>query len=239
MKKLITTFLAIVCVITSVCMLTACNDRTPYYNKTFTFTGEQSIDWNGKNFADNYGDLGVDVSQKQLIEKYWDKIDFSKTGISSATNADDLIKKIESAKTYAVLKDVSLSFTGKDELQLTITLPAEFASWGYGETVMMPFAETQSQLNAIKPQELNLTIYEEDLGYNGIGVKSIGDRTIVVTFSVSYVDVNLEITSYNNTDYAALNSITTHSLRPTLMDESGNTVIEIATRPIYNLTDNK
>lgn len=93
MKKLISTVLTLIFVITCVCALSACGDeRIPYYSKTFTLTGEQSIDWNDKNYADNYGDWGVDVSQKQLIEAYWDQIDLSKTDLTAA-NADEMISK--------------------------------------------------------------------------------------------------------------------------------------------------
>lgn len=242
MKKLISTVLAIICAITCVCLLSACDDeRTPYYNKTFTFTGEQSIDWNGKNFADNYGDLGEDVSQKQIIEQYWDKIDLSNNDLTAA-NADELISKIDGVKVFTDLQGLSLSFTDKDNLQLTVTMSAELKDWGYGDKITMPFAETQQKLNTIKPQGLDgYNIGEESLGYSGVGMKTEGDKTLVVYFSISYVSVYLEIASYSKTEYGweTKSVISTEMLKPELRDKDGQTVIKIAARPKYDLADNK
>lgn len=244
MKKFVSTALAVILIAACVGALAACN-KDVYYNKTFTFTGEHKIDWNLKNYFDNYvQDWDKETSQKAIIEKHWDKIDFSKS-YTSAENVDDLIAKINNAKIFDSLKGLSFSFGSKDDLNLTLTLPTAFSDWGFGSSVTMPFAETQEQLDAIRTDWFNVdaTIDGTDrMGYSGIGIKVEGDKAITVSFFFTEIGgAYFEIQCYSKTEFGhdVTHSLSVVEMRPSLKDANGNSILDVAAQPVYTLTDNK
>lgn len=244
MKKLISAIVAILCCAMCCLSLAACANDTPYYNKKYTFTGEQEINWNAKNYFDNYsGDLDKEMSQKQILEKHWDKIDFSKSDIPSASSVDDLIAKIDATKIFDSIKGFAFSFSGKEDLKLTLTLPETYSDWGFGSEITMPFAETQSKLNQIRPQWLDngAAITEENFGFLGIGIKEDGNKAIEVSFSVSSVTVYFNICCYakNAEGYDNTAWLGSYNLQPTLKDADENDIITVSAHPQFTLTDNK
>lgn len=239
----VATALACAGVLACICALSACGDgRETIYNKTFTLTGGHTTDWTGKNFSDNYGELGEDISQKRIVETYWDKIDWSASGIEdSLANADALIAYVDAAPIFKELEGLTFSFTGKDDLKLTLTLPESLSDWGYGTSVEMPFAETQEKFN-----ELGVSLtwnggsvtpyFSDETGFGGYGVKEEANGFFFVEFKVGYNGIQFSFVKIVN-DVRTVDR-NSRGMCPTLISKEGSTIIQISLYPKYTATKN-
>lgn len=258
-KKLVPLIMALVCAVVCTVSLAACGskDNDPYYNKTYTLTGGAVIDWTSKDFADNYKYAMTNVSQKQILETYWDKIDWDRTlrhveNPPAHGSIDELIasfKDIEE-KGYEPYAGLKFSFSGKDDLKLTLTLNEFFTdklglSAYYDAELTMPFAETPEQFEAIKPQ----TKYESPISYDGEGYYGAGvyegkdDHVLVVEFYVEKYVKNLHITirdvvvgtNYDGDGDASI-IFQTADTAMTLYDADENVIINIKPYVGFNVT---
>lgn len=243
-KKSITVMAALIGLLACMFGLAACGDDQPaYYNRTFTLTGKSVIDWTGKNYSDIYGNDDGDSSQKQIIERHWDKIDWSDIEIPHAT-VDEFIQSFDKLQNsfYADAKDLKISVKKSDRLTLTLNLPAGIRA-DYPADITMDFAETEGQFAEIKQRygDLNdfapMCPFEE--GYSGIGVYQLQNKYLIVKFSSGkYVNkITLDIDEMQKDTSGGL--IQTDSLFKTtespvtLYDSSANQIWDIRQKIDY------
>lgn len=223
MKKLIPLVLVVVCVLACAFTFTACSNKDeqePYYGKTYTFTGTATIDWNSKQYRDNYKKAdNKDHSQKELLEKYWDDIDWNKTFEIAGLSANDVphgsvaefIAVFEETEKnlYDYAKGLEISVSNKSNPKLTITFPTGDNDYFRGmlmdkydsSKLTMPLCETNAKLAQNKPFDsfdLQSASYDTP-GYCGLGVyKTENGHVLTVRFNVQQFvkGIGLTITDY-------------------------------------------
>lgn len=245
-KTFIALLAAAVCSVTCIMGLTACSkDSEPYYGKEYTLTGKSVIDWTGKNYSPDDDDK--DYSQREIVEKNWDKIDWSKTTDPinkehveiAHSDVDGFINALAAVQEnyYSDAKDLKVSVIKSDDgLQLKLALPEGLKN-GYPEEITMPFAETQEKFNEIKPAELSyLTIFPKE-GYSGVGIYTSEDKVLVVNFAVQqFVDkISLNIEEFTGNSEVGTNRriFTTVEEMLSLCDSNGETLWQIRQKLDY------
>ena len=215
-KKLIPMILAVACV--AAVGLSACGGggkSEAYYNNTYTLTGKGIIDWTTKAFADNYKQTSGKYTQRKILEMYWDEIDWDYT-IERAGNFGSQIQHnsvdalIASYNAYAEIcyaqaAGLKLAISGKGDMTLTLTLPAnwmeeELVSDYYEQEITMPFFESRAALAEDLPYEgFDVENVWLEAGYYGLGVyKTEVGHVLMVKFSVSAYtnDIAIHIQDY-------------------------------------------
>lgn len=203
-KKLVTAALTLALVGTICVGLVACgNNQDPFYNKTYTLTGTCTIDWDKKDWTDSYMGESKDVSLRQIFTRHWDEIDWNKTKEQNSRGnlnytlpphgtLQEFLDSFNDFQQNAFKDEAGLkfSFSGKDDLKLTLTLTEAMktngALSGYPTEITMPFADSEAKFEAIKPHEnlYHVGLYRE--GYEGYGVYKKDDTHFMIVF----VDVN-------------------------------------------------
>lgn len=219
MKKLIPIALVLVVVFACAFAFAACNNTEqydPYYGKTFTLTGLGKVDWDSKASSDSYnlGEKNV-YTKRELLTKYWDKIDWDVTlgmadlpadAVPHAT-VDEFVAIFEETEQnyYADLKDLSFTISQKSDLQLTLTLPQSLMEYpelsnNYSAKMTMPLYEINDTLAANKPfADFPLEEqYLETPGYSGLGIYAgENGHFLRVRFSLGQFDGNLWFDIYD------------------------------------------
>lgn len=228
-------------------------EKQSYYGKTVTFTGEKFyVGLDKKGAYDNYGDLG-ECSNKKILETYWNDIDWSQFKNPPA-NVDAFKTMIDEAKPYEKWANLSFSVTKADTATITVNLPSAFSSWGWGTSVTMPLYENKDKLNADYPS-LGVGKLEAE-GYEGVGVKTDGDKMFKVSVSMNYnfylkkdiVSFDMEASVKNvSGNYVTVQYISTSEAnldlqsKPVQVGEitSTKTVCSISLYPEITISDNK
>lgn len=166
------------CAATSALSFTACGenyDPSTYYNKTISFTGKAYCrGFEDKGAYDNYhGDLGENTTHKEILETYWDNIDWSNWDNPPA-NTDAVKAELEKMKPEDYVKDISFTVTKTDTVTLTLNMPEDVAG-KWGTSVTMPLIEDP---NNIPPDMGYLSLTP---GYIGAAAKVDGDERLAVT----------------------------------------------------------
>ena len=217
-KTLLTGILSLTLAAACTVGFAACGSKhsDPIYNKTYTITGSAHIDWDTKDYYDNYTqDDSKAWSQRELLEKNWDAITWDATlewiGATEDDikhgNVDELIASYDKylKNFYEQAKGLAFSFSSKDDLKLTLSLPANWmedpaVSDYYESTITMPFYETREAFAADLPYE---GFSPESIGFNegysgAGGFKTGSNHVLVVKFFFEEYRENLQI---NITDY--------------------------------------
>ena len=218
-KKLLTSILALTLASACAVGFASCGSKTnnPYYDNTYTITGGAHVDWDSKKYYDNYTqDSSKNWSQRELLEKNWDAItwDYTLEWTGATENelkhgsVDELIASYDKLleNFYEQSKGLAFSFSGKDDLKLTLSLPANWmqeavVSDYYESTLTMPFYETREAFSANLPYEgFDPMTISFDEGYCGAGVfKTEKDHVLVAEFSLEKYVTNLRVRIYDYT----------------------------------------
>ena len=219
MKKIIPIILALMCVVACALSFTACKDndvQEPYYGKTYTLTGLGKIDWDTKASSDchNLGEK-KDCTKRELLTKYWDKIDWDVTlgmadlpadAVPHAT-VDEFIAVFEETEQtyYTYLKDLSFTISKKSDLKLTLNIPQSLMDYpelgnNYSAQMTMPLYENDDTLSANKPFA-DFPLEEQSLetpGYYGMGIYAgENGHFLRVRFGIGQFDGNLWFDIYD------------------------------------------
>ena len=266
-KKAISILLALVCSVVCAFSLTACGnkDNDPYYGRTYTLTGKCVIDWENKFFYDNYEqDYSKNYSQKELLEKHWDKIDWNKTfemnyvdveKIPAHDSAQEFMQSFKEFEESGLesLAGLKISVSGKNNPTLTLSFTEEMMQFSminehYDAEITMPFCETNEQFAANKPFN-NEDSYQRSFdtpGYSGIGVyKTEDNHVLTVDFSVEKYVKNIHLTIVDYEVNASGNNIGQQGLLRdemsaiTLYDADGSTILDIRFFIDFEVSKNK
>ena len=253
-KKIVSLVLALICVVACAFAFTACDnnkENEPYYGKTYTLTGKVVVDWTSKYYYDNYTqDYNNKYSQKDLLKKHWDEIDWDKTLSAAGLNANDvphgtvdefiaLFEDFEE-NAFEQLNGLKLSFSDKKDLKLTMTLPQNWmeepdVSDHYDSVITMPFCETQAQYEQNKPYAgiEDTRTFGFEKGYLGVGVYKTENHVLAVEFSVEkYVnDIRIGIVDYeldaDGNLVQATDFLTSDHIAMYILDAQGNSILSI------------
>ena len=266
--KLISTVLILALAVMLCFGFAACNDEQQnesYYNNTYTLSGTCTVDWDSKYYYDNYEpDYSKNYSQKEIIEKHWESISWDRTFEAAGLNGNDVphstFDEFRSCFEdyeeyfYEQVADLKFSFSGKDNLELTISFPSnwteqEALSDHYESEITMPFYESAEQFAQNKPYEnFDLTTVAFEAGYSGVGVyKTQDNHVLVVEFTLQkYInDINVKITDYTITadgndtaDEPALLFETVYTVLY-LYDANGNSILDIRNQIDFEVAKNK
>lgn len=167
-----------------------------YYNKTITFTGgAYTYGFDTVGASDGYNDGKEDgkgerdTTQRKIVEKYWDKIDWEEMGLIPAPkNSDEVKTFLDTAQTkvFEVLKDLSFTVTKTDTVTLTVNMNDELKDFGgWGTSITVPLYENGEELN------LEGFSYSLEEGYHGVGVKEDGNKRLIIEVMMTkpYADV--------------------------------------------------
>lgn len=265
-KKLFTAALSFVLAVGLLVGVTACGgskDNEPYYNNTYTISGTCTIDWDGKDYRDNYGqDSSKYFSQREIIEKYWDVIDWDKTfamnnmdmdSLPAHGSVDEFIQSFKEFEEYAYesLAGLKISVSGKDNPTLTVTFTSEMMEYPqlsnhYDAEITMPLCETNEQFAANQPFAGYNQHSFDTPGYCGIGVyKTEDNHVLTVDFNVEkYVKgIHLRLCDYElNTDGECVNTeilLEDEFSVMTLYDAQGKNIWDVRFYIDFKVTDNK
>ncbi len=191
------------CAVFSAVSLAACGGGgTPksvkYYNKTITFTGKAyGYGFDTKGLVDSYnngkndGNGERNTTQRKILEKYWDNIDWDYTGIDPAPQNTDEVKEfldLAQENTFKAWKDLSFTVTKTDTVTITLNLPEEWQYLGWGTSVTMPLYENEEEFASSTGIEPWFSGLRE--GEFGVGVKVDGNKRIRVSVYTSNPSVN-------------------------------------------------
>lgn len=151
-KRTIIAVCVLLCAVMTAVSFAACqSDDTTYYGKTYTITGAGlAVDWNEKIWADPMEDGMIQeyFSTRELLEKYWDNLDWEKIGKDDAPqNVDELISVLEKnivPEFYKEMKGVKIEVGTKDNLTIKVSYPEDK---GFGKEL------TIDNISEIKNQE--------------------------------------------------------------------------------------
>ena len=268
-RKLVAIVLTIVLSVALCVGLTACdggNKNEAYYNNSYTLAGTCTIDWDGKYYYDNYAsDFSKNYSQKEIIEKHWDAIDWDRTFEEAGLNGNDVPHStfdefkgcFEDYEEYFYeqVAGLKISISDKSDLQLTISFPDnwmenEVVSDHYASEITMPFYETKEAFAQNKPYsgfDMETCGIGFEKGYMGAGVyKTQDNHVLVVQFSVQQFvkDISVVITDYtvdaNSDDVPEpLVLFQTEFTVLNLYDTNGNKILDIRNQIDFDVAKNK
>lgn len=180
-----------------------------YYNKTITFTGKAyTYGFDTVGEVDNYnegkndGNGERDTTQRKILEKYWNDIDWKYTGLDPAPKDSDEVKTfLDTAQTkvFEDMKDLSFTVTKTDTVTITLNLNEEFEDLGWGTSMTIPLYESDDEFKTSTGIEPWFTGLKE--GYFGAGVKVDGNKRIRVSIDTRkvFVDVGGKKNVYKDT----------------------------------------
>ena len=264
MKKFIPIMLVVVCALACTFAFTACsnNNQEPYYGKTYTMTGKAIIDWETKLYRDNYKQAdNDDHSQKELLTKYWDDIDWDVTLERAGLPADavphgsieEFVALFEETEQnlYEHVKGLQISVSDKSDPKLTITFPTDdndyfrgYLANNYGSKLTMPLYESDDKLAANKPFN-DFPLQEQSLdnpGYFGMGVvKGENNHVMTIRFNVAQYEDRLtfDIFDYElDSDGNMIDRTTVFQVESsifTLYNKDGNSILSIDCKIDYDV----
>lgn len=199
MKKTSLIICVLLCAVLFTTLFAACQEsETTYYGKTYTLTGAGlSVDWDDKIWTDpletSPGLNPEKYSSRELLEKYWDDIDWQKNGINAIPqNVDQLISHIEQnviPTFYEEMKGLKLEVGTKDNLTLKVTYPSDK---GFGTTLTIDkLTEIKNSEGRNATYKQTVPIGEENYEYSGYLSAVINhDGKESVTFGVPWKNID-------------------------------------------------